>query len=281
MNIKRLLALVAAFFACSAQAELVWQPAPPEKKPETAVSGHAGHGGDRGAQPFLLQGGVDGDIHAEAELWLPTRVRRPLSVNADGKVAVKRTGIGSYHMLFARKHHGASDEVAMRYLHMQGRDTDMSPAELVTAPKAMLDITPDPLTREHQRYLSLKPANFIISYNGEPLAQQPVTLTTTNGSELGAMTDKSGRVSLELPDDFRDVQDGRSNNRPGDFVISTSLVRDGRNYLTTVSSAYYVNPSHWQSFTGGLLAMFAGVVSGLVVLQRSRRRYGEQQVVGA
>lgn len=274
MKITRVIALFAVCFACSVQAELVWQPAPPEIKTETAAGGHAGHGRDRGAQPFILKGDIDGVSLPEAELWLPTQVRRPLSVNADGKVAVKGTGIGSYHMLFARKQHDASNEVAMRYLHMQGRDTDVSPEELVTSPKAMLDITPDPLTREHQRYLSLKPANFVISYNGEPLAQQRVTLKTTNGSEIAALTDKSGRVSLELPDDFSDVQSGRSNNRPADFVVATSLERDGYSYQTTVSAAYYVNPSHWRSLSGGLLAMFAGVVSGLLVLRRSRNTVG-------
>lgn len=272
MNNKIVFAPLLALFACSAQAAMVWQPAPPDKTPPAAAGAHAGHGGERGGMTFILQGGVAGDARAEAELLLPTRVRRPLALNADGRVAVKGTGVNGYHMLFAKKQGEANEEVAMRYLSLRGKPSEVSPSLLVNAPKATLDITPAPLTREHQRYLSLKPASFLVRYHGEPLAQQPLLLTTTNGSEIAAVTDKQGRVTLEIPDDFSDVPAGRSNNRPADFTLATSLQIEGRHYHTTVSAPYYVSPSHWQSFTGGMLAMFAGVISGLVVLQRSRNR---------
>ncbi len=266
-----------ALFACSAQAALVWQPEPPGKTPQVTEGSQAGHGGHGGGKTFVLIDGVSDNAHVEAELWLPTRVRRPLSLDASGKVSVKKTGLDSYHMLFAKKRHGASEEVAMRYLALRGRPAKVSPSELVDAPKAMLDITPAPLTREHQRYQSMKPVNFLIRYNGEPLARQPVSLTTTNGSEIKTVSDMHGHVSIELPDDFHDVQAGRSNNRPADFTVSTELQVDSRRYHTTVSAPYYVSPSHWQSFTGGLLAMFAGMIGGLVVLQRSRKTGSEKK----
>lgn len=275
MNNKIVFVPLLVLFACSAQAELVWQPAPPQKAPSATAGAHAAHGGDHGGTIFVLHGGVTGDMRADAELLLPTRVRRPLSLNANGRVSVKGTGVNGYHMLFAKKELGASEEVAMRYLSLRGKPAEVSPSLLVNAPKATLDITPAPLTREHQRYLSMKPASFLVRYNGAPLAQHPVLLTTTNGSAIRAVTDKHGRVTLELPDDFTDVEPGRSNNRPQDFVLSTALQVDGRHYHTTVSAPYYVSPSHWQSFTGGLLAMFAGAISGLVVLQRSRNHSGE------
>lgn len=279
MNSKIVVALIPVLFSCSAHAALVWQPAQQEKKPPATEGAHAGHGGGGGGKAFVLRDGVSDIARAETELWLPTRVRRPLSLSDSGKVIVNGTGLDSYHMLFARKQHGTSEEVAMRYLSMRGKPAGVSPSELVDPPKTMLDISPAPLTREHQRYLSTEPANFIIRYNGEPLARHPVSLDTTNGSAISAVTDESGRVTLELPDDFNEVRTGRGNNRPADFSIATTLQVDGRHYHTTLSAPYYVSPSHWQSFSGGLLAMFAGVMTGFVVLQRHRKA-GEKEKAG-
>ena len=277
MSNRLFIATITMLFAGVAQAALVWQPAPPEKTPKTSSGSHAGHGGHGGGKSFVLHGALGGDTHAEAELWLPTRVRRPLHLMDNGTVSVQGTGLNSYHMLFAKRREGASEEVAMRYLSLRGKPAEASPADLVEAPKAALDITPAPLTREHQRYQSLKPANFIVRFRGTPLALHPVLMTTSNGSEIVATTDEQGRISLELPDDFSDVQAGRSNNRPADFVVSAELKDGGERYHTTVSAPYYVSPSHWQSFSGGLAALLAGMVSGFVVLQRSRKNGGEER----
>lgn len=263
-----------ALFACSTQAALIWQPSPPEKRPPVASGAHAGHGG-HGGNSFMLQGAINNDVQIEVELLMPTLVRRPLALNGEGCVSVHGTGINGYHMLFAKKEGEVDELVAMRYLSLRGKPVDVTPSLLVNTPKAALDIIPAPLTREHQRYLSMKPASFLVRFHGKPLARHTVKLTTTNGSEIAAVSDARGRVTFTLPDDFSNVQVGRSNNRPADFTVATALEIDGRHYHTTVSALYYVSPSHWQSFTGGLLAMFAGAISGLVVLQRSRDHGGE------
>lgn len=275
MNNRIFIATITMLFAGAAQAALVWQPAPPQQASQANSSAHAGHG-RRGGQVFVLHGGVRDATRAEAELWLPTRVRRPLLMD-NGTVSVQSTGLNSYHMLFAKNREGTSEEVAMRYLPLRGKPVEVSPAVLVDAPKSTLDITPAPLTREHQRYQSLKQANFIVRFRGTPLALHPVLLTTSNGSEITAMTDEQGRISLELPDDFSDVESGRSNNNPADFSVYAELKNGDDHYHTTLSAPYFVSPSHWQSFSGGLAAMFAGVVSGFVVLQRSRKNGDEEQ----
>ncbi len=271
MNNKILIVPLLVLFSCSARASLVWHPAAAEQTKQLSSGAHAGHGRHGGGKFFALHDSVGGNVDPEVELWLPTRVRRPLTVNESGQVSVSRTGLNSYHLLFAKKASDTSEEVAMRYLYMQGKPVGVSPSELVNAFKATLDITPAPLTREHQRYLGKKPARFIVTYKAKPLSFHPVILTTTNGSELGGITDENGYVHFQLPDDFSDVEAGLRNNPSADFVVSTSFQTDGRHYHTTVSAPYYVSPSHWQSFEGGLIAMFAGMVTGLVVLQRSRK----------
>jgi hypothetical protein len=264
MKNRILIVLLLVSSATAAEASMVWQPGPADTgKP--SGNPHMSHGGGRGGQPYVLQQGQG----AEAEMWLPTRVRRPLAVGTAGRVSVKGTGVSSYHLLFARKSSATSEEVAMRYINQHGQPSGESPASLVNVSKTALDINPAPLTREHQRYTSKSAFTFIVSYNGKPLVAQKVLLTTSNGSAIEQKSDLQGNVTFDLPDDFTDVEPGRSNNRPAEFVVSSSYVDGEKNYQTTLSAPYYVSPSHWQSMTGGLIAMFAGVVTGLVVLRRS------------
>lgn len=259
--------VLVALASPGAQAALTWQPAPPEAKQQASGGGHQGHGSQRGGKPFVLQGAAG----AKVQMWLPTRVRRPLHPDAgSGRVLVGGTGLDNYHLLLARKQTASGEEVALRYLYQHGKPSGVSPSSLVNYNKATLEIVPEPLTREHQRYLSQQSFHFLVRYQGEPLAAHTVTLRSSNGSQLEGKTDNKGRITFELPDDFTDVQPGRGSNRPGEFVLGTVHVAGDRQYQTTLSAPYYVNPSHWRSTTGGLMAMFAGMVTGLVVLRRSR-----------
>lgn len=249
-------------------AAMQWQPAPPAPQGAAAAQqGHGGHGGHRGGKVMQLLEGEG----AEAEIWLPTTVRRPLQLDSTGRVTVGGTGVDNYHLLFAKKRTAQSEEVAMRYLYQHGKPSGESPSSLIDYSKARLDILPAPLTREHQRYLSQQPFHFVVRFDGEVLPQQSVVLTTSNGSEVEGRTDADGRVTFHLPDDFTDVQPGRRSNPPADFVLRVAHVAQGEQYHTTLSAPYYVNPSHWRSTGGGLAAMLAGVVTGFVVLRRSRR----------
>lgn len=266
---KKIVALLSLFLLGTpvAQAALTWLPAPPDTKRVVSGGGHQGHGGSRGGRPFLLQDGEG----AEAMMWLPTRVRRPLPVDAEiGLVSVSGTGLDNYHLLYASKQTAAGEEVALRYLYQHGKPSGVSPSSLVNYNKAALEIIPAPLTREHQRYLSQQSFHFIVRFHDKPLVEHAVYLTSSNGSTIEGKSDTHGRISFELPDDFTDVQPGRSANRPSEFVLSTAHRAEGKQYTTTFSAPYYVNPSHWRSTAGGLMAMFAGMVTGLVVLRRSR-----------
>ncbi|MCW8957998.1 MAG: DUF4198 domain-containing protein [Gammaproteobacteria bacterium] len=264
---KRMTLLFTLLGLCSgaAHAALLWQPAPPE--PTQQGGAHQGHGGQRGGKPFLLQEGAG----AEAEIWLPTLVRRPLQVDESGRVLVGGTGSDNYHLLYAKKVEGNREQVALRYHYQHGKPSEASPALLVNQDKTALEIIPAPLTREHQRYTSLKSHDFIVRFDGKPLAGHPVTLRSSNGSEINGETDRKGRITFHLPDDFTDVKPGRSNNSPAEFVLGTAHEMDGRSYQTTLSAPYYVSPSHWRSTGGGLMAMLVGVVTGFVVLRRSQK----------
>lgn len=258
------------------QAALSWSVQAPEgvrvKKEKAAAGGHA-HGGERSEKSFYLSD----SIGAEAEIWLPTLVRRPLEVNEGGVVRLSGTGLDNYHLLYARRQGEGRDELALRYQSMRGKPSGESPRLLLGYRKGALDIVPSPLTREHQRYQGGRAALYTLLFKNSPLAAQPLSLTTSNGTTLQLASDSEGRVVVPLPDDFTAVQPGRAENKPAEFVLTTSYLNAGTEYRTTLSGDYYVNPSHWQSMGGGLLAMFAGFVGGLLVIRRQRNAAQENR----
>lgn len=222
------------------------------------------------ANPFLQNG-----INAEAEIWLPTLEQQPLNVSKTGVVKVKGTGFDNYHLLYARRQLNGLDEMALRYQYLRGKPSGKSPALLVGHPKGVLDITPSPLTREHRRYQSGDTAKFTLSFKNEPLKLQPVILSTSNGTEIELQTDNKGQLTVSLPEDFSNIRKGRRKNRPAEFTLRSSLLENGTKYQTTLNSDYHVNPSHWQSQTGGGITIFFGFISGLIVLRHVRNRETE------
>lgn len=235
------------------------------KKTESGSGGH-GHGGHRRAKSFYLSDAQG----AETEIWFPTLVRRPLAADDKGVVKVGGTGVQNYHLLYARNKSEGRDELALRYHYMNGKPTGESPRLLIGYRKGALDIVPSPLTREHQRYQSGKVANYTLLFRNKPLASHPVTVITTNGTSLELVSDSEGKLVVAIPDDFDSIKAGRRANKPAEFVIATSHSVYGTEYHTTLSADYHVNPSHWRSNMGGMLAMLVGFAGGLVVIRRSR-----------
>lgn len=250
--------------ASPVSAELLWGvPAPGEHRHASAGNGH-GHGGGQG---YYLS---DSD-GAHVQLWLPTLERREVTVS-DGRAVLRPSGVDYYHALVAVRETGSIHEGAIRYIAMRGKLSGVSPARLLAEQKLPLEIVPDPLPREHWRYLTGRVAVFSVRFEGRPLAGQTVGLETGNGTRLFANTDTRGHVAFPLPEDFTDVTAGRRGNSPGEFVLRTSYEHKEKRYRSSLSATYYVNPGHWQSVNAGLLGGTAGFGVGLGILVLARPR---------
>lgn len=260
----RSLLLLALAAPGMATATMVWSSG--EGSTHAAHSGHGGHGGSP-RQSLTLDDGEG----AAALLWLPTLEQHALPLD-QGVAGLKPSGMDNYHLLYAVRESTQLHETALRYHYMRGKPSGRSPAELIYAQKAPLEIVPAPLTREHARYLSKTPATFIIRYQGELLAEHPIMLETSNGTRLQASSDTKGRVTFELPDDFTNVAVGRDDNAPAEFFLYTQYNIAGRDYVTTLSAPYHVNPLHWQSQSGALWSGLAGFACGLGLLGFAARR---------
>ncbi|MDX8401857.1 MAG: hypothetical protein R8K47_04430 [Mariprofundaceae bacterium] len=264
MRWRWLLACVAAVVLAEPAAAMVWQPVPQK----------VDHAHRRSAPKlFVLQ---DGD-GASVRMVRPDLSKQPLRPEADGRFVVRPTGIEFYHALVAEREHNGVHENAIRYFAMFGRPSGKSPSDLLAMPKAALEIVPDPLPREHWRYMAHHPARFRIRFQGRPLANAIVSLRTNHGTRLDAETDAGGIVEFLLPDDFPATKPGWRNNAPGEFVVQAAFESGGKRYASTLSAAYTVDPAHWQSRSGGAAIAFAGGLAGLLIGLRRRSGKNEQR----
>lgn len=252
---------VAAFaFGCY---NLAWAaPSSTEDKKPSDRPAHSTHQG-RGMKQVVLENAEGAAI----TLWKPDLTTAPLAAE-HGHISLRPTGMDNYHAIVAEQDWGKSKEVLIRYEYMQGKPSGRSPSELTAAVKTDFEIVPDPLPREHSRYMTGRPASFLVRYRGEPLSGIPVTLTTSNGSTVQAATNADGLVRFELPDDFPVVKPGRANNRPAEMQVGSEHQADNHSYSTVLSAQYYVNPQYWQSFEVGLLIAAIGAVAGGITGRR-------------
>jgi len=138
--------------------------------------------------------------------------------------------------------------------------------------KSALEIEPAPYAREHWRYLSNTDAEFIVRFQGEPLAAADLVMTTANGTTARFKSDAQGRVVIPLPEDFPAVKPGRMGNRPSEFSLNVSHTEKAQTYTSTLSADYHINPEHWQSTELGLAVIGGGMLIGGFITMRGRRR---------
>lgn len=205
----------------------------------------------------------------DARLWLytPDGQRRAVE-SKGGQVSLRATGKNNYHLYLAEYHQGTVHEVALYYRHMSGKPTGHSPGELVALQKHDFEIVPSPLPREHRRWLSGKPVNFVLRFQGQPQAGITVVLQTSNGSRLQALSDAQGRVAFVLPDDFDNVKLGPRANAAAHLTLQAEIGKDGQQYRTSLTHPYSVNPTlYWQSMGMGWWLLAGGFVFGLGLVQ--------------
>lgn len=192
-----------------------------------------------------------------------------------GGVSIPPTGMDNYHALVAGRITGALHESAVRYFYLHGKPTGNSPSLLTAEQKSILEIEPAPLPREHWRYTAGEPAGFMVRFRGKPLAGATVSVKSSNGTSAEYASDADGYLDFKLPEDFGIVKAGRSGNRPAEFVLTASHADGAERFVTTLSSSYFVNPSHWQSLTMGMATALGGMLLGGLLTMGNLRRRGK------
>lgn len=192
---------------------------------------------------------------------------------SDNTLNLPKNSIGGYYTLILNHHSANQVDSAIRYLSQQGRPSKISPTRLTALPKTDLEIVPNPLHREHDRYTASKSYRFLLHFQGKPLANTPITLETRNTPAQTYTTDSTGAFSITLPNDFQNVQVGRSENKPSEFLIVAQHTDNNLTYTSTLTMPYFVNPNdYWQSQPYGAGVIFIGFLGGLFLYRRTKNK---------
>ncbi|MDP2168939.1 MAG: hypothetical protein Q8J96_00815 [Rhodocyclaceae bacterium] len=195
------------------------------------------------------------------------------------KIAPATPQIGNYHWVVAREETPGAVKVASTAWYF-GNPGD-SPKELLKAPKHELEIVPDPLPREHGRYRESEKWRFLVRFNGQPLASQPLTLETEFGSRNSFVTDAAGFATVLFPRDFKPAkEDGEHaghGRRYGKFVLSAEKDADGKRYLTAFNLSYGEDGDRNRSLGWGAAFGLIGMLAATPLLRRRNGAQGESK----
>lgn len=229
----------------------------------TAMSHHSGI---ESAMFQLI--GFSGDMSAKIEYITSTLEKKELKLNAN-MVTLAKSMHDNYHVLVANVERASDIYSATYYIYKHGKPSKTSPTLLTNMQKAKFEITPNPLPREHDRYYASKSYEFTLKFDGKTLPNHKVELSTLNGFVKEITTDKNGNFKITLPNDFKDVKVGRRANRPSYFILSSSIQSDGKNYHSSFSNPYNVNPTdYWQNIIAGFGTAFFGFFAGLFLYRK-------------
>jgi hypothetical protein len=245
---------------------IYWAPHGCDDGVKTA-SKHGGHGKGESAMFALM----NTETNAHAYLILPDLSEQNLTFKRN-TLMLPKPSIGGYYAMVAKGYDMNETFSAIRYLSLQGRPAKVSPTLLTALPKSALEIVPDPLHREHDRYTASKSYRFLLHFQGKPLANTAVTLETHDTVAHTYTTDQAGAFSIALPNDFKNVKVGRSENKPSEFLLSTQHRFGEHLYKSTLSMPYSLNPNDfWQSQSYGAGAIFIGFLGGLFLYGRTKK----------
>jgi len=231
---------------------------------KAVASKHGGHGKGESAMFALM----NSDGNTSAHLVLPNLTSQPLSFKLN-TVMLPKPPMGGYYAMIAEEK--STDRVysAIRYLSLQGRPSKISPTKLTGLNKSVLEIVPDPLHREHDRYTASKSYRFLIRFHDQALADTTVSFETHNTPAQTLMSDENGKFTITLPNDFKNVQIGRSENKPSEFLLSVNHKEAETLFVTTLTMPYSLNPNDfWQSQPYGAGAVFLGFLGGIFLYRR-------------
>jgi hypothetical protein len=234
-------------------------------KPEGAS--HGGHG--MGKTTMLHTMNLEGN--GSVVLIKPDLSKEDLNIS-DNTLNLPKASIGGYYALLLTHRSDTQIDSALRYLSMMGKPAKVSPTKLTALPKTDLEIVPNPLHREHDRYTASKSYRFLLHFQGKPLANTAITMETRDTPAQTYTTDNTGEFLITLPNDFKNVQIGKSENKPSEFLIIAQHSDNNLTYKSTLTMPYSLNPNdYWQSQSYGAGAITIGFLGGLFLYRRTQK----------
>jgi len=244
---------------------IYWEPCEHHARQSASKSpnAHSGHGG---ATMLALNGAEDKNV--TLSYLLPD-----LSVStAEMKYGMitPKINMGGYYALTAVSKDVNGSDFAIRYLSANGKPTKVSPVKLTEKQKNILEIVPNPLPREHDRYTASKDYQFTVFYDGKPLGNSDVLLNVGENTTV-IKAASNGKVGIPLPNNFSGVTP--DDRKSKEFVLLVSKTDGNMTHTASFSAPYYPNPNDWwQSQSLGFGGVVLGFLGGLALYMRKTRK---------
>jgi hypothetical protein len=200
--------------------------------------------------------------------------RRKVPVEPEGTVVKALPKLGNYYWVTARQE--TEGQVTIASTPYYFGEPGPAPTRLLLEQKYELEIIPQPLPREHGAWRESEKWQFLLRFNGQPLANKALRMETEFGTKTAFISDEQGRVSVLFPRDFKPVekkpeQGGHSHGpRRAKFVLAAEHEDGGKHYLTAFNYTYSADVDRNRDLLAGVGFGVFGMLLAAPLLRRKK-----------
>jgi len=230
-------------------------------------------GGERGTAKLAVKNLQPVELEVFAAAGPSDRLRRQVPVDPEGtRIEAVSPKIGNYHWVSAREE--AEGKVTVASTVYAFGNPGAAPTKLLLAQKSELEIIPQPLPREHGAWRESEKWQFLLRFNGQPLAKKEVRMETEFGSRIVFTSDEQGRVTVLFPRDFKPVENAPGGHghgpRRAKFVLAAEQDDGGTHYLTAFNYTYSADAARDRNLLAGIGFGVFGMLLATPLLRRKK-----------
>lgn len=226
--------------------------------------------GERGANTLVLKNLEAGAL----DVYAPDMTHRQVPVAAEGvRVEPVTPKNGNYYWVSARAE--SDNRVAVASTATYFSNPGAAPTALLQASKYELEIVPQPLPREHGSYRESEKWQFLVRFDGKPLAGKKLTMETEFGSKIAFTSGTDGMATVLFPYDFKEQEPGKGGGHHGGprrakFVLAVEHDDGGKHYLSAFNYAYSPDAERGRNLWAGLGFGAFGMLLATPLLRRKK-----------
>ena len=233
-----------------------------------------GRGGDRAVAKLAVKNLQPAELQVFAAEGPADRLHRQFPVTPEGtRIEAVSPKIGNYHWVSAREE--AEGKVTVASTATYFGNPGAAPTALLLKQKYELEIIPQPLPREHGSYRESDKWQFLLRFNGQPLAKKEVRMETEFGTKTAFTSDAKGVVTVLFPLDFKPADPAKAHDqhmgpRKGKFVLAVEHDDGGKRYLTAFNYAYAPDATTGKNLMAGAGFGVFGMLLAVPLLRRKK-----------
>lgn len=198
--------------------------------------------------------------------------RRPVAATPEGAAIKALPKLGNYYWVTARE--VKNDQVTVASTPYYFGEPGPAPTKLLLEQKNELEIIPQPLPREHGAWRESEKWEFLLRFNGQPLANRAVRMETEFGTKTTFVSNENGLVTVLFPRDFKPAEkkseQGSHSHGPrrAKFVLTAEHDDSGKHYLTAFNYTYSADADRGKNLLAGVGFGLFGMLLATPLLRR-------------